>query len=285
MTVRGDDGSLVTRTWLVVPQTDPRPVPPTTGRAVEGCYAGCLQDCDGELEGEHFISHRMLKLLAGDKKTLKVRGIDPADQDLERHVGTKHLIARALCARHNRVLKPIDTAGNRFFEAISSLPKRLQEEPAGTKNVVAINGHDLERWCLKALCGFLARAGKPVPELWIRILFGRRSIIRPHGLYVYAEPGDVFNGDKIGLEEIRFKDEGPVGVIIKLLSHELVFSMSNDVPITLQHHVPKLRVFRPEVFNMTNAANGSEFALFLSWQDFIIHAEIASKWSADDPRT
>jgi hypothetical protein len=111
--IRKGDGRLVYERAIVVPQADTRPPPPVTGKAVSGCYAACLSDCDGELEDEHFVSHRMLKMLAGESKALTVRGIDPKDPDGVRSVAVKRIATRALFAsqpgassdRHRR--KPV----------------------------------------------------------------------------------------------------------------------------------------------------------------------------------
>jgi len=280
MPVRQRDGSLRQERGIVVAQADPRPPKPTTGIAVSGCYAAPLADCAGDLEGEHFVSHRMLKMLAGESGVLNVKGIAPQNPDLERRVAVKRLTANVLCARHNRAMKPIDTAGNNFFETVATLGNVLEDAPPGAERIVALNGHDLERWCLKTLCGFLARAGKPVPDLWVRILFGHGSLLQPRGLYIYAAVGDVLSGDAIGITEVRVKGGESVGLFAQLLNHELVFSMAPASPVGVEEHVGKWRVYRPESFTFKNPANGSTLVLWLSWQDWLYHAPIDTEWSA-----
>ena len=276
------DGTVVRQRALVIPQADPRPPKPRTETRVDGCYAACLDDCGGVLSDEHFISHRMLKMLAGDSGRLNVRGMDPRDQDANKRVSPANVIARALCERHNLALKPIETAGNRFFETLASLHGWLHEEPAGTEHLVGINGHDIERWCLKAACGFIARAGRVVPESWARILFGYGDVQRPRGLYAYAAIGDVHRGRDIGIEDVLDVGGEPAGVIVHFLNQELVFSMwTHPVGLT-DRHAGKWRVFRPGNLTFNNAANGSRSVLSLSWQDRLHHAVIESEWSASD---
>lgn len=285
--MRQHDGRILVQRVLVIPQADPRPKGPATGKRVDGCYAACLDDCDGELEQEHFISHRMLKLLAGQAGRLHMRGIDPKDPELARWVTPKNVTAPVLCKRHNHTLKPIDTAGNNFFETIMDLRKVLDEAPPGTKRIVPLNGHDLERWGIKALCGFLARAGKPVDELWVRILFGRGSTVRPRGLYVYAGIGDVLRDKGIGLSTV-LQHGNPVGVIAHLSLHELVFSVHPSRTIGVDGHEGKWCVYRPSCFAFENPANGSTLELWLSWQDDLYHGSIDVTWnggSANEPTT
>jgi hypothetical protein len=97
--VHKSDGRVVRERALVLPQADPSPPEPRTAKVVDGCYAAPLLDCDGSLTGEHFISHRMLKLLEGTPgKNLRVRGIDPKNPTDERRVSPAKVIAPVLCS-------------------------------------------------------------------------------------------------------------------------------------------------------------------------------------------
>lgn len=222
----------------------------------------------------------MLKILSGGaKKKLDVIGIDPKDPTRSVPVSPAKVVAPVLCDRHNKALKPIDTCGNNFFEAVALLGERFGSDPPGTDRIVGLNGHDLERWCLKALCGFLARADREVPELWVRVLFGGGSILPPRGLFVYANVGDELHGDKIRIEEVGYRGVGSVGLIVQLLSHELVFSMMLEKVVAVDRHVDKLRIFRPESFAFRHA-NGSTTVIWLSWHDLLFHHSIDFDWSA-----
>lgn len=260
---------------IAVPQADPVPPPPRTGVAVEGCYASSLSDCGGELEAEHFISHRMLKGLADERGMIFVRGIAPQgkknDEENAAWVPAKKLTALVLCARHNRAAKPIDSAGSRFLETVQGVRDMLAENEKDL--VIAVNGRDIERWCLKALCGFLARAGKPVPELWARVLFGRNELNHPRGLYVYAGVGDELSGpEMIQLTEIR-EGETTVGVHAQILIHELAFSMHASRPegVPTEAHAGKACLFRPECFVFARSDREAKVLLWLSWNDNHFH--------------
>jgi len=276
------DGRRAIERRLEIPQASLPLSRPRTGRAVEGCYAACLCDCDGDLEDEHPISHWMLKQLAAGATTLRVRGIDPKRPDLVRPVSPKKLTAPVLCKRHNRALLPIDTAGNRFFETIASIGHALIEPPRAGGQAVGINGHDLERWCLKALCGLVARVKKPIPELWPRILFGEASILHPRGLYFFARVGELLAGDDIRAETVTFNGE-EVGIIARILNHELVFSMHPTRPVTLERHVGKELLYRPGAFASTNPASGAEMVLSLTWHDSFFHTHVTSVWGTSPP--
>jgi len=89
-------------------------------------------DCDGPLTDEHFISHRMLKLLEGTPgKKIRVRGIDPKNPTDERRVSPANVVGSVLCRRHNSALRPIDTAGNTFFETVGALRAWLPSASSG----------------------------------------------------------------------------------------------------------------------------------------------------------
>ncbi|MBM3475114.1 MAG: hypothetical protein FJX75_17775 [Armatimonadetes bacterium] len=144
----------------------------------------------------------MLRQLAVDGRVLIgglpwVRG----GEALELPIGA--LTARVLCARHNSALAPLDDRAGGFFGAI----KREDLESAdpatrGTSWVVLFNGHDIERWMLKVLCGLMVSGNMPpgkahlgrqaVPGRWLRMLFGSLSVPSHWGLYLQrAEVGYV----------------------------------------------------------------------------------------------
>jgi hypothetical protein len=278
--IRQQDGTLLKGRTIETAQSETGNPIAVTGICVPGCYAACLSDCGGEIEGEHYISHEMLQLLAGEGAVLTVTGVDPKRPEVGRTVAPKRLVAPILCARHNRALKGIDTAGNRFFLAMSTLEKTLQGS-VGARNVVAFNGHDLERWCLKALSGLLARSGRTVPDLWIRILFNRGSFLPPRGLYVYSSLGERSDGKDIGLQELRGVNDVVTGVVVRLLNAEFVLSMHPTMAMMAEAlHPGKRQTYRPQYFQLTNGANGSASIFWFSWQDARHHQGIELDWFA-----
>lgn len=280
-----DGGPVVSHRTLFVAPADYRPRPPATGKSVEGCYAACLLDCDGEIEQEHFLSHGMLKILCGSAKELTVTGISWKKPEQVAQVAPKRMTAPVLCSRHNRALSPIDAVANNFFAAVHGLDVTMTALAPGERKVVAFNGHDLERWCLKALCGFVARARRPVPETWVRTLFGPTEVTLPNGLYMYTDVGGELVGQTLGLTEI-VQDGVTAGMVVNMLQHELVFSMNGEEVAGLSQHSGKLRVLRPGNFSFLDA-KGSFFVLWLSWFDRRFHADVRTQWASAgaDPGT
>lgn len=281
---RGADGALRWERGLVVPQADTRPPAPSTGEANPKCYASPLKDCAGDIEGEHYISAAVLRRLSGPAQFLHVAGYNPKTPTDTRRLHVNSLTANILCARHNRILSPIDSAAMRAFDTLATLGDHFDRTAPQSETIVAVNGHDFERWLLKWFCGWLAAAKRPIPEPWIQILFGRGSFIEPRGLYVYASVGDLLGPETTLQFEHAPGVDAPHGCAIRLLNHEFILSMNPTAPTTRAEHVGKLRIYRPESFIFTHATTRAALALFFSWHDTHRHVPIDLSWS-EQPMT
>lgn len=270
------DGDVVSEgpRWLFqTPQADPRPTKPRTGFAHPKCYAAPLNDCSPDIEGEHYFSAGMLELFGGESGLLNVDGL-PGGKT-QRPIHWKSLVGNFLCARHNRTLSPIDAAAIRAFEFIRSFRERLA---AGASRVVGVNGHDIERWLLKALCGVLRVRKRDVPELWIRMLFRQCDFIQPRGLYVYAIEGQMLSGETLGLSIAEADDGAVVGASFQLLNHEFVLAMAEKVPAR-NEHVGRVRMYRPGGFRISHDSNGAAATLLFAWQGTAAHGGVYAEWS------
>jgi hypothetical protein len=279
VTERDSEGTVLSDRvgWaLEIPQADTRPPRPRTGLANTRCYAASLSDCSAKISAEHYLSAVILRRLAGPSGWLDVTGV-PKDAPKKRLTAST-LVARKLCERHNGALSPLDTVAGRVFDAIASVGNELGQ---GRDLLVGVNGHDFERWLLKYLCGLLTVRRVPIPEVWIRILFGECSILLPRGLYVYARAGDLMRGQTVRIEVAYEEDPMvPIGCRVQLLNADFVLAMTDRPPAALDH-VGKLRIPRPGGFEFMHEATGARFVLAFSWQGDASHAPVRGVWSSE----
>lgn len=170
-----------------------------TGLCNPKCYAAELHDCSNEMSGEHYISHGVLRALSRDGITIPVGGFPWLKDDEIRSLPTQALESRILCKRHNRALADLDHVAKIFFMSIDRIDNaHAGGPPAEQDEVFFFNGHDIERWLLKTLCGivFSRNAATRTNERiigwkpnhhWLQILFGEERIPSTWGLYVEAE--------------------------------------------------------------------------------------------------
>jgi hypothetical protein len=140
---------------------------------------------------EHFMTHCVLQGLGDDPRGIFVRGFAWAPEG--RWLQPETLVSPILCTSHNAALSGLDSFAQEFVDAFARIHAALQ---SGSKlwTVVRLNGHNLERWLLKTLCGILASgngrsaAGVPLPsalrEAWLAVLYGQADFIGTAGLYV-----------------------------------------------------------------------------------------------------
>ena len=167
------------------------PRSPRTGKAVDGCYAAVLGDCDGKLSGEHYISAALLTVIGGDHVELTGARFFGSR-------GKKLSVARAtaniLCTRHNNDLSDLDDTATRFFRALVEVDEDFELEVPGKPSFRVFPGEDIERWMLKLLCGLSVagafespdgRALRPEP---VEALFGARSWPAGYSFFAAAAP-------------------------------------------------------------------------------------------------
>ncbi len=159
-----------------------------TGRRVNGCYAAALDDCDGVLSREHYISDCVLRSVA---ETPVLEGIRGAG----RIVGAKNMVARVLCERHNSMLSPLDTLALRFTEVVRAIfPGMPRSTFSSRGDTHLFHAGDLARVLLKSLCAGEAGAvfdstmpserGWVPPPSWLNVLFDDGPWPTGWGLYV-----------------------------------------------------------------------------------------------------
>lgn len=98
------------------PQCKNSPKLPRTGLSHPGCYASALQDCSTDLTGEHYVTRKLLMLLAGDENRISALGFPW--WSTPKLLTPANLESRILCGRHNSALSGLDEIAGRFFEFI-----------------------------------------------------------------------------------------------------------------------------------------------------------------------
>lgn len=205
------------------------PPSPPTGVGRPGCYAANLCDCSSKLSREHFVSEGILQLLNREPPDdLRVGGFPWQGEGQEGRIPPKALASKILCDRHNSALAPVDSIALRLFQA-------LDEENAahsGQQLLHLFNGHDVERWLLKVLCGaafsgnlpFRRETDTTVSPAWIKTLFGRADFEEGQGLYISRVPGERFDGPRGILCRGLARQGRLTGLAMHVCGYELVLS-------------------------------------------------------------
>ncbi len=251
-------------------QANTSPPGPKSGHVVEGCLAAPLEDCGGKLSADHYISKALLKWLneAGYSfgmpgASLIARGIPGLAPDEQRSMPPSALTVKAFCQRHNNALSPVDDEALRFFMSLAEMTTQLQTpQTSPVHDFRTFNGHDLERWFLKALCGMTAfGASRLFTDLpvtvdlereWIEMLFGLSLFTDRRGLYCPGTLGKITYG-RLGfsLDPLR------KGVSLVGLSTEfqgLAFNLSA---------LGDIQLFRPPALHFSNGV--AEKGLLFWW--------------------
>src|ERR1700754_177890 len=186
-------GCCMTGRDLFLSRATTRPPRPRTNHSATGCFARALGDCSADITREHFLSAAVLHALSA------LGGIDVRGpswlRGTTKQLSVNALASNMLCSRHNGALSPLDSVAQRFCESLLAI-RADSEAEAGVGSAVCvglINGHDLERWCLKILIGGLYSGNLSLqgqdtknrlpPSEWLSFLFGERPFARVGGLY------------------------------------------------------------------------------------------------------
>jgi len=175
----GELRPMATVTRAPVPQTDIR-----NG----GCYASGLADCSADISREHYISHALLRLLSVEGR-VTIDGFPWQNAAAVSSVPPATLTGKILCSRHNSALSPLDAVAAMLFRRIDEFHHEIRDRKYENRFFLC-NGHDIERWMLKTLCGAVVsgnaemRSGQSnwrPPLEWVQILFGENRFQRVGG--------------------------------------------------------------------------------------------------------
>ena len=242
-----------------------RPPPPATGVSLPGCYAAPLADCNSTLSREHFVSRSLLDRINRDDP-LRVSGFPwQQSQGQEKELPPVALASRILCVRHNNILSPLDAFAAPFLDA-------LNEQGAagsGRRELRIFSGHDLERWLLKILCGAIHSRNLqiadsstvPIPEAWLRILFGYEEFSNDRGLYVCRDLNHRFEGP-FGLKlQAISNSRGVSGLGAWVCGYEFIMSLSGFPNRTFDG-----RTFAYRPLELYTVGPAFENSVAFSWQ-------------------
>jgi hypothetical protein len=207
---------------------------------------------------EHYFSRGVLRALAAGSanNTVRARGLGHPEIDLPPdQVGQ----SKILCRRHNSALSAIDTTGGRVFASVSEALKLI---PSYSCRMFV--GIDVERWLLKVACGILAAGKRPVPDDWVRILFGRADLGPRRGLYMHVPVGKTVH-ENGGVACGLFSRAGvPTGIDFTFDGVRLALDMIGDLGTHRESDVGSIKIHRPSGIWFDHQGSSS-FHLGFEW--------------------
>lgn len=217
----------------------PKVAPLNSGVVNAKCYAAGLGNCSREISGEHYVSHGFLRQFS-------VSGIIPSIAGLTflgdetKSLPTDSLRSNILCKRHNEVLSGFDDVGSRFFSAIDRIDAAyIQNFRDANNESYLFNGHDIERWMLKTLCGLGAsgvassatapiRGWKPNPA-WLSMLFLNQALPCGWGLYCHNLHGSKASIIKrFQYNVLSHPGDGVYGLMMTLNGKKFLLAMAHS---------------------------------------------------------
>jgi hypothetical protein len=132
-------------------QASTKPVGPMTSYSHSKCYAKATRDCSDKISGEHYFSRNILEVMSplGTSEGFTWLNGKTAAIPMDR------LKANILCTRHNAALSRLDARAGQFYRELVAVDEILRSGKQESR-VGLFNGHDLELWLLKVLCGMMA---------------------------------------------------------------------------------------------------------------------------------
>ena len=247
------------------------PLGPSTGFSRPGCYASILKDCSTEFTREHFVTKAILDRIYSDGDLL-VSGLPWLERGEVRAAAPNTLKSWVLCKRHNNALGGLDEVALRLFNAIEQMNLGIDNASGPPIYRLALfNGHDIERWMLKVLCGlavsgnlgdFEVPTSRDVPPEWIEVLFGARPFDPEQGLYVVRTPGSKFEGPRgVGLGGIGYRGR-LAGLILLLNGYAFNLIMAPGLA-GRRDFLTNIHAFRP--FELLITDGRSEVSLVMVW--------------------
>ncbi len=252
---------------------------PRMGIRNDGCYAAALADCSADISREHYVSHALLKLLSIDGK-VTIDGSPWQDSGVVGRVSAPSLTGKILCHRHNLSLSPLDAVASRLFKRIDQFHHEIVDSARkNASRFFLFNGHDIERWMLKTLCGAVVSGNAEIrtrewnwipPLEWLQILFGEEPFPARCGLYFHSEVTGKPYIER-GFKFISFSNRmsGVYGGRISLNDERFVLAMSAP-PKDLSETFIKDHAYRPQrLWFVTDSCE--KMVIHFGWDDGLSH--------------
>jgi hypothetical protein len=194
------------------------------------CYARCLGNCSTDISSEHFFTFDLLRKVTSDPRGLFLRGAPWQPDGV--WLQPESAGVRVLCTHHNGLLSPLDAFASSLDDELARISTAATERRR-VSTIAQFYGPNLERWLMKALCGFaMARAGALassytaplVPDAWVRYLFCENELDPPAGLYLTSTPGQEVNIDPNGFTFTTLGARGTLcGLMVDMRNTRLIF--------------------------------------------------------------
>jgi hypothetical protein len=218
------------------------------GAALQTCYAKKLNNCDGGISKEHYISHSILRQFG----PISTKGI-PWLSHMGTDITAESMVTKCLCRRHNNALGPIDDMAGKVFSA-------FKEYGTNKPEIVLIPGLLFERWALKLLLGMLGTkkihyndqkvSPDDLDDLWVNVLYGISPMPEGCGLYILYKPGDKMSFSNQMATEFLYMEQEIAGLKINFAGFQFWFSMvPKEIAFKSNHPNYEWIMYRPKSFN------------------------------------
>jgi hypothetical protein len=214
----------------------------------------------------------------------------PWQIETPKQVGIASLKANILCNRHNSDLSPLDDLAKTFFARLRDVAAEFHSKRPAGPAAILLNGHALERWALKVLCGAAFSGNTSIqgvrtedwvpPDRWLRHLFPGDALEPPQGLYFAGELGEVVSSDP----QFSFATIGSaatlLGAVVRFSGFRFILSVD---PMPVDHPGSELESANHRVFSMRFTGGPEERFIIFGWPkdpraDHERNREITTNW-------
>lgn len=164
----------------------------------ERCYAAARGDCSTKITSEHPVSESVLRIF-GDQTGVDIQGFSWMTEGKAEFLRYSRLGSKVLCSTHNAGLSELDEAAARFIRRIVEVNQHLATHKRRRPIPPAsFDGHLIERWMTKVLCGLVASGQAPSPAMeprdwrpppwWLEVIYNGAPMPDACGLYFPVRP-------------------------------------------------------------------------------------------------
>lgn len=235
------------------------------------CFAAAMGNCSKTISREHYISHGIYRQIEktytpGDR--LKVGGLPWQPPSGLQEVSSERLTSKVLCKKHNEALSVLDSVGVSFFRAFHQIHDELPGNPNPRRHYL-FNGHDIERWMLKTICGVIAsgsttnipKTARP-PREYLESLFEGEKFPATWGLYLLTDPGERKASGGLSLATLS---DGRIvkGLMINIFAFTIILALHavSERSGLLAHSVN-----RPDSLHFRHEESQKESTILLGWE-------------------